>query len=199
MATWLVAGLGNPGPGYAHHRHNVGAMVVTELARRGRGPWKSHRLLKAELAEINVGAAGAGSVGADLDKVYLARTRTYMNDSGIPVKATLASLKVNPAHLIVVHDELDLDFGRLRAKFGGGDNGHNGLKSIRARLGTGDYYRVRVGIGRPSGPVDVYDWVLSNFAKQDAADLPDVIARAADAVETLVRDGLEQAQQKFNG
>ncbi|MDR1511860.1 MAG: aminoacyl-tRNA hydrolase [Propionibacteriaceae bacterium] len=198
MATWVVAGLGNPGPGYARHRHNVGAMVVAELARRGHGSWQSHRLLKADLAEIKVGDSGAGAVGADLDRVTLARTRTYMNDSGIPVKNALSSLKVDPAHLIVVHDELDLDFDRIRAKLGGGDNGHNGLKSIRARLGTGDYYRVRVGIGRPSGPVDVYDWVLSNFAKAEAEDLPDVVDRAADAVVTLIRKGLEETQQRFN-
>jgi PTH1 family peptidyl-tRNA hydrolase len=121
-----------------------------------------------------------------------------MNDSGIPVKNVLTNLKVNPAHLIVVHDELDIDFGRLRAKFGGGDNGHNGLKSIRARLGTGEYYRVRVGIGRPAGHVDVYDWVLSNFAKAEATELPDIVTRAADAVEVLVRQGLELTQQRFN-
>jgi PTH1 family peptidyl-tRNA hydrolase len=198
MATWLVAGLGNPGPGYAHHRHNAGAMVVAELARRGHATWKAHRLLKAELAEVKVGDGGTGGVGADLDRVFLLRTRTYMNDSGIPVKNVLTNLKVNPAHLVVVHDELDLDFGRLRAKLGGGDNGHNGLKSIRARLGTGEFYRVRVGIGRPAGPVDVYDWVLSNFAKAEAAELSDIVTRAADAVEVLVRRGLELAQQKFN-
>jgi PTH1 family peptidyl-tRNA hydrolase len=114
------------------------------------------------------------------------------------VRNALANVKAKPKNLIVVHDELDLDLGRIRAKFGGGDNGHNGLKSIRAMLGTGDYYRVRVGIGRPSGHVDVYDWVLSNFAKQEAEDLPGIVVKAADAVETLIRQGLEATQQKFN-
>jgi PTH1 family peptidyl-tRNA hydrolase len=195
---WLVLGLGNPGAEYAHHRHNAGAMVVAELARRGSGKWKSQRLARADVAEVRIGASGAGATGPDLAQVHLARTRTYMNESGGPAKNLLTQLKIDPAHLVVVHDELDLDFGRMRAKFGGGDNGHNGLKSIRARLGTGDYHRVRLGIGRPSGQVDVYQWVLSNFTPAEARDLPDLVAQAADAVETLVWSGLETTQQRFN-
>ena len=196
-SRWLVLGLGNPGAHYAHHRHNVGAMTVAELARRGGGRWKAQRLAKADVADIRIGAAGAGGVGADLAHVTLARTRTYMNDSGLPAKNLLTDLKIDLAHFVVVHDELDLDFGRLRAKRGGGDNGHNGLKSIRARLG-GDYYRVRLGIGRPAGPVDVYQWVLSNFTPAEAADLADIVTKAADAVETLIWSGLEETQQRFN-
>jgi len=199
MSAWLVLGLGNPGPGYARNRHNVGALVTAELARRGGGIWKSQRLAKADLAEIRVGPLGAGAVGMEAVRLYLARTKTYMNDSGVPAKNLLTRLKLDPAHLVVVHDELDLDFGRLRVKFGGGDNGHNGLKSIRARLGGGDFYRVRVGIGRPSGQVDVYRWVLSDFPKTDAADLAAITHRAADAVACLVWSGLEQTQQGFNG
>jgi PTH1 family peptidyl-tRNA hydrolase len=198
VARWLVVGLGNPGQAYARQRHNVGAMVATELARRGAARWQPRRLLQAEVAEVKIGDAGTGAVGADLEQVTLARTRTYMNDSGAPVKSLLGQLRLKPDHLIVVHDELDLDFARLRAKLGGGDNGHNGLKSIRARLGTGDYYRLRVGIGRPTGRIDVHDWVLSNFAADQTDDLPQVVARAADAVEYLTRHGLEAAQQRFN-
>jgi PTH1 family peptidyl-tRNA hydrolase len=198
MGTWLVVGLGNPGSTYASHRHNAGAMVVAELARRGGGTWKSQRLLKAETAEIRIGATGAGAVGADLDRVFLARTRTYMNESGIPVRNLLGHDKVTSDHLIVIHDELDLDFGRLRVKCGGGDNGHNGLKSIRAMARTGDYFRVRVGIGRPAGRIDVTDWVLTNFTRDEAADLKAVIERAADAVECLVRQGLDATQQRYN-
>jgi len=194
---WLVFGLGNPGTHYARHRHNVGAMVVAELARRGGGTWKSRHLIKADLAEIRIGASGAGAVGADLAQVDLVRSRMYMNQSGLPANSLLKSLKIDPAHLVVVHDELDLDFGRMRAKFGGGDNGHNGLKSIRDRLG-GDYYRLRVGIGRPSGSTDVYRWVLSDFTSVEVRDLGAILAKAADAVETLVWAGLEAAQQRFN-
>ena len=197
-ARWLVLGLGNPGAEYARHRHNAGAMVVAELARRGGASWKSQRLARADVADIRVGSTGAGAVGADLAQVRLARTRTYMNESGGPAASLLAGAKIDPAHLVVVHDELDLDFGRMRAKLGGGDNGHNGLKSIRARLGTGEFHRVRVGIGRPDGRVDVYHWVLSNFTPAEARDLPEVIAKAADAVETLVWRGLEETQQRFN-
>jgi PTH1 family peptidyl-tRNA hydrolase len=198
VGTWLVVGLGNPGPTYAGHRHNVGAMTVAELARQGRANWKSQRLLKAEVAEIRIGATGAGAVGSDLDRVVLARTRTYMNESGVPVRNLVGHVKVRPDHLIVVHDELDLDFGRLRVKYGGGDNGHNGLKSIRAMLGTGDYFRVRLGIGRPTGRMDVTDWVLTNFTRDEAADLKGLIAQAADAVVSLVREGLDATQQRYN-
>lgn len=198
MAAWLVAGLGNPGPAYATHRHNVGAMVVDELARRARASFSTPRLMRAEVAQTRLAASGIGGVGADAQQVVLLKTRTYMNESGVPVKKAAAFFTVDPAHLIVVHDELDLDFGRIRLKLGGGDNGHNGLKSIRAHLGTGDYHRVRVGIGRPPGRQDPADFVLSPFPAAQREDLALEVGRAADAVEALIGLGLVEAQNRFN-
>lgn len=198
MATWLVVGLGNPGPTYASHRHNVGAMVIAELARRGGVTLSAHRLQRANTAVVRVGASGTGAVGADTERVLLATTRTYMNESGSPVVKLLAHDKISPDHLVVVHDELDLDFGRIRTKFGGGDNGHNGLKSIRSAIGTGDYYRVRWGISRPPGRQEPADYVLSGFPKAMADDLAVEVSRAADAVECLVTQGLDATQQRFN-
>lgn len=198
MATWLVVGLGNPGPTYASHRHNVGAMVVDELARRGGASFSTHKMLKADTAEVRIGAAGTGAVG-EAHRVILARTRTYMNESGVPVKNVLRHHHLEPDHLVVVHDELDLDAGRLRCKFGGGDNGHNGLKSIRSLLGTGDYFRVRIGIGRPPGRQDPADWVLSSVPKAQLESQTLDIVRAADAVELIVWSGLDAAQQRLNG
>lgn len=198
MATWLVVGLGNPGPTYASHRHNVGAMAVDELARRASASFSAHKMLKADTTEVRIGASGTGGLG-EAHRVILAKTRTYMNESGVPVKNTCRHHHIDPDHLIVVHDELDLDAGRLRCKFGGGDNGHNGLKSIRSLLGTGDYYRVRVGIGRPPGRQDPADWVLSSVAPSERESQRVDIARAADAVEILVWSGLDAAQQRLNG
>jgi len=198
LASWLVVGLGNPGPTYARNRHNAGAMVVAELGRRDGAAWKTKRLLKAEAAEIRIGPAGTGVVVPGTVKVELARTRTYMNESGIPTRNLLADAKLRPDHLIVVHDELDLSLGQLRVKFGGGDNGHNGLKSIRAMIGTGDFYRVRVGIDRPTTRMEVTDWVLTNFASSEKDTLSETVVRAADAVESLVVKGLADTQSKFN-
>ncbi len=198
MANWLVVGLGNPGPTYAFHRHNVGAMVVDELARRGRTALSARRLLRADMAEVKLGPDGIGSVGIDLHQVALIRPRTYMNESGGPVSKVLQHIKGDPDHLVVIHDELDIDFGQLRSKLGGGDNGHNGLKSIRKSLGTGDYYRVRFGIGRPPGRQDPADFVLSDFPKSLADDLAVEVQRAADAVESLINHGLDATQQRFN-
>ena len=198
MATWLVVGLGNPGPTYASHRHNVGAMVIGELARRGGVSLSAHRLQRANTADVRVGPNGTGAVGADTERLVLATTRSYMNESGAPVAKLLSYHRIDPAHLIVVHDELDIDFGRIRTKRGGGDNGHNGLKSIRAAIGTGDYYRVRWGIGRPPGRQDPADYVLSDVPRAVADDLAVEVSRAADAVECLVVQGLEQTQQRFN-
>jgi len=198
LATWLVVGLGNPGPTYSHNRHNAGVMVAHELARRGSATWKAKRLQKAEAAEVRVTPAGIGVPSADAQRAVLATTRTYMNQSGVPVKNLLTELKLRPDHLIVVHDELDLDLGQIRAKFGGGDNGHNGLKSIRAMLGSGDYFRVRVGIGRPTTHIDVIDWVLTNFTSAERDQLLDVVTRAADAVESLITQGLEPTQSRYN-
>jgi len=194
----LVVGLGNPGPAYARNRHNAGAMVVQALAQRGSAPWKARRLLKAETAEVRVSGAGTGVPSATAERVELATTRLYMNQSGIPVRNLLGDGRLHPDHLVVVHDELDLDVGQLRVKFGGGDNGHNGLKSIRAMLGTGEFYRVRVGIGRPDSRMEVTYWVLTNFAVSEKAAMATQIERAADAVESLVTAGLEATQSRFN-
>nr|NLI49855.1 aminoacyl-tRNA hydrolase [Propionibacterium sp.] len=198
MAPWLVAGLGNPGPAYATHRHNVGAMVVDALARRARASFTSPRLMRAEVAQTRLTASGIGGVGADAQQVVLLKTRTYMNESGLPVKKAAAFFTIDPAHLVVVHDELDLEFGRLRLKLGGGDNGHNGLRSIRAHLGTGDFHRVRFGIGRPPGRQDPADFVLSPFPASLREELALGIERAADAVEVLIGRGLVEAQNRFN-
>ena len=196
--AWLVVGLGNPGPTYASHRHNVGAMVVAELARRGAVKLSAHALQRANTADVRIGASGVGAVGADTEKVVLATSRTYMNESGGPVAKLLSHYKITPDHLIVIHDELDIDFGHIRTKLGGGDNGHNGLKSIRGALGTGDFYRVRWGVGRPLGRQDPADFVLSDFPKSLSEDVAVEVQRAADAVECLVVYGLDATQQKFN-
>jgi len=193
VLPWLVVGLGNPGPTYASHRHNVGCHVVDELAGRlglRFGPTKG---IRAELAEGRLGPPGA-----DGPRLVLAKSRTYMNETGAPVAGLLGYHKISPDRLIVVHDELDIDPGQLRVKFGGGDNGHNGLKSIRRSLGSGDYYRVRIGVGRPPGRQDPADFLLSNFPAADRASVAVEVARAADAVESLVTDGLERTQSTFN-
>ncbi|MDO5683479.1 MAG: aminoacyl-tRNA hydrolase [Propionibacteriaceae bacterium] len=196
--TWLVVGLGNPGPTYAQHRHNVGHMVIDELARRASSPLVVAKGMRAEVCESRVTAGGIGGVGADAARVVLVKPRTYMNESGGPVARLLAYHGSQPDHLLVLHDELDLDLGQLRLKFGGGDNGHNGLRSIRKSLGTGDYHRARIGIGRPPGRQEPADYVLSNFAASERVDLEIEIGRAADAVEVVVREGLAAAQNRFN-
>ena len=193
--VWLVVGLGNPGPGYAGHRHNIGYLVVDELASRmGSAPgnvhWRAHKTGRADVVE------GRLSIGGP--RVVLARGRGYMNESGGPVKALATFYKVAPDHVIAIHDELDIAFGTLRIKLGGGDNGHNGLKSMRSSLATGDFYRVRAGIGRPPGRQDVADFVLSNYSTVERKELPFQVSDAADAVESLITDGLEKTQQRFN-
>ena len=191
--VWLVVGLGNPGPSYAGHRHNVGYLVVEELARRLGGSWRSHKTGRADVVEGRLGAPGT-----DAPRVVLARARCYMNESGGPVKALATFYKVQPDRIIAIHDELDIDFGTLRSKLGGGDNGHNGLKSMRSSLGTGDFYRVRAGIGRPPGRQPVADFVLSNYSTAERKEIPFQVSDAADAVETLVTEGLEKTQSRFN-
>ena len=198
MPVWLVVGLGNPGPTYATHRHNVGHLVVDELARRAGGTFTGARSLRADVCETRLTALGMGAVGTDAQRVVLLKSRTYMNETGASVGKAAPYYGVDPAQLVVVHDELDLDVGQLRIKAGGGDNGHNGLKSIRRALGTGDYVRVRVGIGRPPGRQDPADFVLSPFPASLRADVAVEVDRAADAVETLIRDGLAAAQNRFN-
>lgn len=199
MTNWLVVGLGNPGPTYASHRHNAGFRVVDELARRAQVAWSKSAGLRADVAQTRITAVGAlGGVGADADAVVLLKSLTFMNESGLAVSKAASYYKIEPHGLIVIHDELDLDFGQIRLKLGGGDNGHNGLKSIRRRLGTGDFYRVRFGIGRPPGSQVPADYVLSSFPASLSADLGYEVDRCADAVELLLTSGLEQAQNRFN-
>ncbi len=191
--TWLVVGLGNPGPTYAGHRHNVGYLVNDELARRMGGSFRSHKTGRADVVEGRLGTPGLPS-----PRVVLARPRSYMNEVGGPVKALASFYKVAPTGIVVIHDELDIPFDTMRVKMGGGDNGHNGLKSLRSSLGTGDFYRVRVGIGRPPGRQDVADFVLSNYSSAERKVLAFQVDKAADAVECLIAEGLERTQQKFN-
>ena len=185
--AWLVVGLGNPGPGYAGNRHNVGFMVVDLLAGRMGARFKAHKA-RADVVEGRLGDA----------RVVLAKPRTYMNESGGPVAGLRDFFKVPLDRLVVVHDELDLPYGGLRLKLGGGDNGHNGLKSIRRSLGTGEFYRVRIGVGRPPGRQDPADFLLSNFPASARADVTIEVGRAADAIESLIEVGLERTQSTFN-
>jgi PTH1 family peptidyl-tRNA hydrolase len=188
---WLVVGLGNPGPGYAAHRHTVGQLVVAELADRIGGSFRSHKTGRADVVEGRLGGVGG-------PRVVLARPRSYMNESGGPTVALAGFYKVPVERIVAVHDELDLPFDTLRVKLGGGDNGHNGLRSMRSALGSGDFYRVRVGIGRPPGRQSPADFVLSDYSSAERKVLPFQVDRAADAVETLIGDGLEKAQSAFN-
>lgn len=198
MSTWLVVGLGNPGPTYASTRHNVGFLVADELAARARSTFTAPRGLRGEVCETRATASGIGGVGADAQRVVLLKPRTYMNESGAAVAKACAFYKITPEHVVAVHDELDLDFGQLRLKFGGGDNGHNGLKSLRAHLGTGDFHRVRFGIGRPPGRQPAADFVLAPIPGSLRADYAVEASRVADAVETLLVEGLAAAQNRFN-
>lgn len=191
--VWLVVGLGNPGPTYAGTRHNIGYLVTDELARRMAATFRAHKSGRADVVEGRLAPPGAAA-----PRVVLARPRSYMNEVGGPVKALASFYKVAPDHLVAIHDELDIGFGTLRVKLGGGDNGHNGLKSIRSSLGTGDFYRVRAGIGRPPGRQDPADFVLSNYSAAERKELPFQVDRAADAVQSLVEKGLEATQQRFN-
>lgn len=188
--VWLVVGLGNPGPSYSGHRHNVGHRVVAELADRMGSGFKAHKSGRAEVVEGRLVPGGS--------RFVLARGRCYMNESGGPVASLCSFYKVAPDHLVVVHDELDIAFETLRVKFGGGDNGHNGLRSIRKSLGTGDYYRVRVGVGRPPGRQSPADYVLSDYSAEERRVLPFQVDKAADAVESLATAGLAATQSRFN-
>jgi peptidyl-tRNA hydrolase, PTH1 family len=191
--VWLVVGLGNPGPSYAGHRHNVGYLVVAELAERMGSGFRAHKSGRAEVVEGRLAPPGT-----DGPRVVLVRPRSYMNETGGPVKQLAGFYKVPPERIVAVHDELDLPFDSMRVKLGGGDNGHNGLRSLRAALGTGDFYRVRIGIGRPSGRQDVADFVLSNYTATERKAVPLQVSTAADAVESLIDDGLERTQSRFN-
>jgi PTH1 family peptidyl-tRNA hydrolase len=192
--TWLVVGLGNPGPKYAGNRHNVGAMVVDELASRGSTRLTAHKA-RAAVATVRVGMLPGGAPGP---AVVVAVPSSYMNESGGPVKALMGFFSVDVDRLLVVHDELDIPAGEVRLKKGGGEGGHNGLRSISSALGSKDYLRVRVGIGRPPGRMDAADFVLRDFGTAERKELPFLIADAADAVEMVVTQGLVLAQQKFH-
>ena len=184
---WLVVGLGNPGPSYAGHRHNVGFMVADLLAERAGGRFKAHKG-RADVVEGRL--AGQRAV--------LAKPKTYMNLSGGPTASLRDFFKVPLDRIVVVHDELDIPFADVRLKQGGGEGGHNGLRSISASLGTRDYLRVRVGVGRPPGRTDAADHVLKDFSPTERKELPWLLDAAADAVELVVRDGLLAAQQRFH-
>ena len=187
--TWLVAGLGNPGPGYSRNRHNVGQMVLDELAARMGGRFKSHKS-RAQVLEGRIGIGGP--------RVVLAKPLTYMNLSGGPVSALARFYGIDPGNVVAVHDEIDIPFNSVKLKIGGGEGGHNGLRDISKALGTKDYLRVRVGVGRPPGRMDTADWVLKDFGTAESKELPFLLSDGADAVELLLSDGLLAAQQKFH-
>lgn len=191
MSSWLVIGLGNPGAEYAKTRHNVGQMSLALLAERIHVSFSAHKA-RAEVAEGRLG------IGIDAPKLILARPRSYMNESGGPAVALRDFFSVDAEHIIVLHDELDLPMGSIRVKRGGGDNGHNGLKSLTKSLGSADYLRVRLGIGRPPGQQDPADFVLRPFASSEKDALALLIDRGADAVESLIANGLEKTQSSFN-
>jgi PTH1 family peptidyl-tRNA hydrolase len=182
----LVVGLGNPGREYAGNRHNAGHMVVDELARRHGGSWRSK--YSGKLAEVRLDGA----------RVALLKPETYMNESGRSVGPAMRFYKLEPAAVLVVHDEGDFDLGRIQARLGGGLAGHNGLRSIAQQLGTQEFLRLRIGVGRPErgDRRPLADWVLSDFEPHEDAEA--IVARAADAVETLVANGLDETQRRFH-
>ncbi|MEU5785614.1 aminoacyl-tRNA hydrolase [Micromonospora lupini] len=188
---WLVVGLGNPGREYAGNRHNVGFMVAELLAGRLGARFGRHKRAVAEVAEGRLGFGGP--------KLVLVKPLTYMNLSGGPVAALSQFYKVPPAQVIAVHDELDIGFGQVRVKFGGGEGGHNGLRSMSKSLGTKDYVRVRFGVGRPPGRQDPADYVLSDFGAAERKELDFLVDRAADVVESVIAKGVEPTQNLYHG
>ena len=187
--TWLVVGLGNPGPRYAATRHNVGQMVVDELASRRGETLRAHKA-NARVAETWLRPGGP--------KLVLAAPNSFMNVSGGPVSQLARFYDVPPERIVLIHDELDIPFDAIRLKVGGGHGGHNGIRDVVKALGTPDFARVRVGIGRPPGRQDPADWVLDPFSSTQRAELPRVVGDAADAVEQLIDEGLLAAQQKHH-
>ncbi|SIR77469.1 aminoacyl-tRNA hydrolase [Williamsia sterculiae] len=184
----LVVGLGNPGLQYATTRHNVGAMVVDALLAGGDGRWKVHKKSGAEIADLRIGT----------ESVVLAKPRTYMNEAGRQIGPLLKFFSVPVGDLIVLHDELDVDFGAVRLKRGGGEGGHNGLRSTTTAVGSRDYDRVRLGIGRPPGRQDPASFVLKPFSSAERGELPLLIENGRDATSLLVTDGLESAQNRVH-
>ncbi len=189
--TWLVVGLGNPGDEYAATRHNVGQMVIDHLAKRHSVKLSTHKS-RTDIAAYKLG------VGVDAHSVILAKSKSYMNESGGPIKALASFYSVEPTKIIVLHDELDIPYAAIRTKVAGGDNGHNGLKSLTSSFGTADYFRVRLGIGRPMGQQDPGDFVLKQFSKEEKKSIDEFIDRGADCVEFLIDKGLDLTQSKFN-
>jgi peptidyl-tRNA hydrolase, PTH1 family len=186
--TWLVAGLGNPGGGYAGTRHNVGAMVVDELANRAGERFRKARFVPADVAEIT----------ADGERMLLVKSRTFMNESGPSYASVARKHDIQPDHLIAAHDDLDLAFGALRVKFGGSTAGHHGLDSLVAGLRTPDFYRLRLGIGRPPGRQDPLDFVLRPFSKKEEEVVAVLVDQGADAALSLARHGLSPTQDRYN-
>jgi len=186
--AWLVVGLGNPGPTYASTRHNIGAMVIDELVSQSAGKLTRHKRALAEVCETRIGGA----------QTILIKPLSYMNESGGPVKALASFYKVAPEQILVLHDELDIPLAAIRVKFGGGDNGHNGLKSIRSAFNTGDWHRIRLGIGRPPGQQDPADFVLRNFASTESTQVAELKAQGGEAVSCLITQGLVAAQNAYN-
>jgi PTH1 family peptidyl-tRNA hydrolase len=182
---WLVIGLGNPGPDYEKTRHNIGQLVVDSLSSSQK--FSAHKS-RMEISEVKCKS----------EILVLAKSRGFMNETGGPAKSLIDFYKIPIEKIIVIHDELDLPFNNLRIKQGGGDNGHNGLKSLTSSLSVGDYYRIRMGIGRPIGEQDPADFVLKPFSKEERKEIQEFIQRGADAVEALVLNGLDKAQTAFN-
>lgn len=187
--TWLIVGLGNPGAQYQGNRHNVGQMVLDELAGRIGGSFKTHKT-RAQVLEGRLGIGGP--------RVVLAKPMSYMNLSGGPVAALASFYGIEPDHVVAVHDEIDIPFNTVKLKSGGGEGGHNGLRDMSKALSTKDYLRVRVGVGRPPGRMETADYVLRDFGTAERKELPFLLDEAADAVDVLVREGLTAAQQKFH-
>ena len=187
--AWLIVGLGNPGPRYELTRHNVGQLVLDELAARRGESFKAHKA-NARVAETWLRPGGA--------KLILAKPNTFMNVSGGPVAGLAKFYGVEPEHVVIVHDELDIPFDTIKLKTGGGHGGHNGVRDVAKALDSGDFARVRVGIGRPPGRQDPADWVLDPFGAVERKNLPILLGDAADAVEQLVEEGLLAAQQKHH-
>ena len=195
---WLIVGLGNPGPSYFAHRHNIGALVVDELAARTSASLRTHKA-RAAASEIRLPIpAGTPSAGALGSRAVIAKPLTYMNESGGPVAGLMSFYKIPVENLIVIHDELDIPFADVRLKLGGGEGGHNGLRSVTKSVGTRDYLRIRVGIGRPPGRMDPAAYVLRDFSGAERSEVPLLISDAADAAERLVAEGLVAAQQHWH-
>lgn len=188
MSNWLIVGLGNPGSEYERTRHNVGFLAVEALANRNNATFSRNKKVAGLVAEARLGE----------HKLILLKPTTFMNRSGQAVGPLAAFYKIPVENIIVLHDELDIDYLKIRMKLGGGDNGHNGLKSIRATLGTGDWYRVRLGIGRPTGPQDPASYVLRPFSVSEWKEIAEFSDRAAEAVETLIDSDLATAQGRYN-